>query len=58
MENWKIVKFCETASLAELRAKAEELQQAIQSGQVANTNAKAVLALVQEYIALKVMFED
>lgn len=58
MEHWKIVKFCETATLAELRQKEEELRKALNAGQLVGTNANAVLSILKEHIALKAMFED
>ncbi|WP_156885252.1 hypothetical protein [Acidihalobacter ferrooxydans] len=56
MELWKIHKYAETASLAELLAKERELDAAIKTGKVVSTNAEHVLRLLREYIELKQMF--
>ncbi len=57
METWKIHKFCETASINELRRKKEELAKAIAAGRVTATNAEAILKIVREYIELRELFD-
>ena len=57
MELWKVHKYCETASLKELVHKELELREAVDEKRISDTNAKAILAIVQEYIELKRLFD-
>jgi len=57
MELWKIHKFCESASLAELLRKELQLEKAVELRRVSDTNAKIILALVKEYIEVKRLFD-
>jgi UDP-N-acetylmuramyl tripeptide synthase len=58
MELWKIHKFCETASLSELRDRRERLKKLIDQLKVIDTNALKALEIMDEYIELKGLFED
>ena len=58
VETWKMVKFVETASLEQLEAKHEQLEELIESGQVHGTNARTILAILKEGIALRKLFEE
>ena len=58
METWKIHKFCEGASLKELIERREQLMRLVDENRLANTNAKRILELVDEYIELKSLFEN
>jgi len=58
MELWKIHKFCEGASLAELLARREKMTRLMNNIALSNTNAAKVLDLLNEYIELKELFED
>ena len=58
MELWKIHKFCESASLTELRERRERLKLLIDQMKVIDTNALKALEIMDEYIELKGLFED
>jgi len=58
MELWKIHKYCESASLQELRERQRKLSELIENGEVQDTNAKRALEILTEYIELKSLFED
>ncbi|MEW8046617.1 MAG: hypothetical protein AB2805_09015 [Candidatus Thiodiazotropha sp.] len=58
MELWKVHKFCETASLEQLRTRRDKLKKLIKDKKVIDTNAVKALELVEEYIELKSLFED
>ena len=58
MELWKIHKYCESASLQELRDRKQKLIELIDNGDVRDTNAEYALDLLIEYINLKSLFED
>jgi hypothetical protein len=61
MELWKVERFCESATLEQLRAKYDDVSQALLQGQLEGTNAPAVLRIIRKHIAnreLKVMFPD
>jgi hypothetical protein len=58
MELWKVHKFCEGASLAELQARREKIIALIEKNALSNTNAEKVLSLLDEYIELKRLFEQ
>ncbi|MCB1778166.1 MAG: hypothetical protein KDI50_12100 [Candidatus Competibacteraceae bacterium] len=58
MEMWKIERFCETATLAELREKEAQLEKMIKSGQLTGTNALSALRVVKEHIALRELFGE
>ena len=58
MELWKIHKFCESASLSELRERQDRLKALIESGRVSDTNAEKALELITEYIDLKSLFDE
>lgn len=53
MERWKLVKFCETATLEQLREKEVELRTALDNGRLSGTNAAMLLKDIQEYIELR-----
>jgi hypothetical protein len=58
MELWKIHKFCESASLTELRKRRERLKVLIDHMKLIDTNALKALEIMDEYIELKGLFED
>ncbi len=58
MELWKVHKFCETASLNELRERRDRLRVLIDHMKVIDTNALKALEIMDEYIELKNLFED
>jgi hypothetical protein len=58
MELWKIHKYCETASLSELRERRDRLKALIDQLKVIDTNALKALEVIDEYIELKRLFED
>ncbi len=58
MEVWKIHKYCNSASVAELRERQSRLKALIDSGKVKETNAFEALVLITEYIELKSLFEE
>ena len=58
MELWKVHKFCETASLNELRNRRDRLRVLIDHMKVIDTNALKALEIMDEYIELKSLFED
>ncbi len=57
MENWKVHKYCETASLQELLLKKQQLMDLMLKKDLSDTNADKVLKLLDEYIELKSLFE-
>lgn len=58
METWKVHKYCETATLAELMQKKEKLINLMLKKDISDTNADKVLKLLDEYIELKSLFEE
>ncbi len=56
MELWKIHKFCETASTAQLREAERKLASLARLQQ--STNASKALEIVREYIDLKQLFDE
>jgi hypothetical protein len=58
VELWKVHKFCETASLNELRNRRYRLRVQIDHMKVIDTNALKALEIMDEYIELKSLFED
>jgi hypothetical protein len=58
MELWKIHKFCEGASLAELFERKLELVALMEKQNLSNTNAIMVLNVLDEYIELKRLFDQ
>lgn len=58
MELWKIHKYCEQADLDELLEREAKLIELLQQGRLKDTNALKALELMQEYIALKKVFQD
>jgi hypothetical protein len=58
VELWKVHKFCETASLNELRERRDRLRVLIDHMKVIDTNALKALEIMDEYIELKNLFED
>ena len=57
MEIWKVHKFCESASLAELQEKRKALCALLQQGKLKGTNAEPALKILEEYLELKRLFE-
>ena len=55
---WKIHKFCEHASLDELRERERKLAVLVQDGQLRGTNARVALMIMREYIDLKSLFDE
>ena len=58
MELWKIEKFCETATLEQLRQIEERLDHLIDTGLLTGTNALLALQKVREAITLREMFGE
>ncbi len=58
MELWKIHRYCESASLQELREHQRKLIKLGDNGKVGDTNAVRALEILTEYIELKNLFED
>jgi hypothetical protein len=58
MELWKVHKFCESASLKELRVRSKQLRSLIDFMKVIDTNALKALEIMEQYIELKSLFED
>ncbi|MCU7829552.1 MAG: hypothetical protein KZQ85_10840 [Candidatus Thiodiazotropha sp. (ex Myrtea sp. 'scaly one' KF741663)] len=58
MELWKVHKFCESASLEDLRNRRDKLKELIELNKLVDTNAVKALELIEEYIELKSLFED
>jgi hypothetical protein len=58
MELWRIHKFCESASLSELRERKDRLKVLIDHMELIDTNAPKALEIIDEYIELKNLFED
>ncbi|MET0081146.1 MAG: hypothetical protein ABW119_22050 [Candidatus Thiodiazotropha lotti] len=58
MELWKVHKFCESASLEDLRNRRAKLKGLIELYKLVDTNAVKALELIEEYIELKSLFED
>ncbi len=57
MEAWKVHKFCEGASLKELLERKEKLLRLIEQNHLSRTNADQVMAILEEYIELKALFD-
>lgn len=58
MELWKVHRFCETSTLAELRDKEQALRELTDARRLRDTNAATALAIVREHLALKRRFDD
>ena len=58
MELWKVDKFCETASLQQLREIGARLDSMVDAGLLTGTNALIALQKVREAIALRELFGE
>ena len=58
MESWKIDKFCETATLEQLRRTRLELEGGIAQGRLTGIAAHAALRRVEEAITLRMLFGE
>ena len=57
METWKARRFCETATIAQLREKIVELGASIEAGTVDQQDGEYFLRVAQEILELRLLFE-
>jgi len=58
MESWKARRFCETATLEQLRARIAQLEESLAQGRVDKNDAEYFLRLANEVLELRSAFES